>query len=96
MKYAKVPEALIADPDVNDSAVRVYAALRRHEWALLSFGTPLPTHAELAAELGRDPKSVQRAVVALDRAGWLDVERNGRGQWTWIKCRDSQRVDTAA
>lgn len=68
---AVVPEALVYDLGVNDGAMRLWLALRRHADG---DGTSYPSRARLAKLLGCSPDTVDRRVATLVATGWLTVE----------------------
>lgn len=78
--WAPIPQAVLYDQDLSDKAVRVYGALMRHG---LDPSSCFPSHARIAELIGCSKRSVQRPVVELETAGW--IERVPR--WT-----DGQRI----
>lgn len=77
-RFAMVPEALVYDPAVNPTALRVYAALDRHADKTTRLGWP--GQAGLADKLGVSAGTVRRAIAELKAAGWVEVERRGLTQ----------------
>jgi hypothetical protein len=75
-RFAIVPEALIFDPELNATAVRVYAGLARYVDVA---GKAWPGLETLAERIGCNEKTIRRAVTDLKRAKWLEVKRRGLG-----------------
>lgn len=67
-----IPEALIVDPAVSASAVRVYAALV----AYAVVGQPWPGYRRFSSTLPMTRQTAMRAVDALEQAGWIAVDRD--------------------
>lgn len=69
-QWAPIPEALLYDTAVSDTAVRVYGVLYRHGQDPANC---YPSHARIGGLIGRSKRSVQAWVTELVDAGWVDV-----------------------
>lgn len=67
-RFAPIPEALLYDPDIPAEAVRVYGVLRRHGSDPTNC---FPSHARIAALIGKSPRSVPAWIRALEAGGWV-------------------------
>jgi hypothetical protein len=68
-RFAIVPEALLYDPSISDTAVRVYGVLVRHG---SDPANCYPSHARIAQLIGKSKRSVQGWVKELEDAGWIE------------------------
>lgn len=75
------------DPDAADWPYQQVAAALRQQIAAGQLGPRLPSHMDLAEELGVAPRTVQRALRLLIDEGLL-YARPGRG--TFIRPTDTQ------
>lgn len=66
--FSMVPEAVIYDQRLGDKAVRVYACLLRHGD---NPSNCFPSHRRIADMIGCSPRSIQRVLNELERAGWI-------------------------
>ncbi|WP_367278288.1 helix-turn-helix domain-containing protein [uncultured Alsobacter sp.] len=71
----RLAQAIAADPNTPPSALRV--ALRLLDHLNGKTGRCDPAHATIGAALGIGRRTVVDAIHALERAGWLRVERGG-------------------
>lgn len=67
-RFGRVPRGLLRDPHVPDRAVRLYGLLDDYAGA---HDQPFPKRATIAASMGCSVDTVDRAIAALEAAGWL-------------------------
>jgi hypothetical protein len=68
-RFAPVPEALLYDSTIPADAVRVYGVLRRHGDDPRNC---YPSHARIAAKIGKSARSVPGWIRQLEQAGWIE------------------------
>jgi len=69
--WAQTPEGLLCDPAISDTAVRIFGVLHRYgqgDWT-----RTYPSHARIAARIGRSPRSIRGWIKELEDAGWVEV-----------------------
>ena len=83
--WCKVPYAVINDPMLMPTAKLVYAAIA---YRVGSNGCCWPGMRRLASDTRLHVNSIVRAVEELETAGWLMVERRGKGQSNLYRLRE--------
>lgn len=87
--FTQIPDALIVDPDVTGTAIRVWARL---DWHAGKRGDAMPSRAVLAEELRISEGTVKRALAELAAAGWITRRQIGdSNDWETV-LNDEKRV----
>ena len=71
-RFAMMPEELLYDPEVSPLAKVIYGVLRRHGETP---PTCYPSRERIGSLVGVSARSVQRPIVELEAAGWVDRQR---------------------
>ena len=71
--FAQIPHALIEDPDLSHTAVRIYCYLMRR--ADNTTGNAFPGIRLIAKEINMSPSTVSKGIAELDDRGWIDVSK---------------------
>jgi len=75
--FTQVPNILLNDPSVSAVAKVVYAMLLSYAW---NNDHVFPGQERMAQDMGSTKSTVNRGVIELQKAGWLDIERRGQGK----------------
>lgn len=67
--WAQIPEALLFDPTISASAIRVYGILMRYG---STPGSCYPSRATIAEHMGASERSVSPWLTELETGGWMD------------------------
>src|SRR4051812_15185070 len=88
LPFAALPHDLRKDPALrgHDKAKLLAAALLEYARDKPSC---FPSNRRLAEDLGCSPRTVQLALAALQRAGWIRVEQGGDGRRIWLTWREA-------
>ena len=75
--FTQVPNILLNNTDLSDSAKVAYAKLLSYAW---NNNLVFPGQERMAKDLGSSKSRVNRAVLELNRLGWLEIKRRGQGK----------------
>jgi len=75
--FTQVPNILLKAPTLTANAKIVYAQLLSYAW---TNGYCYPGQVRMADDLGSTKSTVNRAILELETAGWLEVEKRGQGK----------------
>src|SRR5438128_1093237 len=78
--FTQIPNYLLNNKDLSFAAKVVYAKLLSYAW---TNDRVFPGQERMAEELGSSQQTVSRAIVELEKAGLLEIQRRGQG-WTNI------------
>src|SRR3954464_583506 len=86
--FAALPHDLRKDPALrgHDKAILLAAVLLEYARDKPSC---FPSNRRLAEDLACSPRTVQLALAALQRAGWIRVEQEGEGRRIWLTWREA-------
>jgi hypothetical protein len=74
--FTQVPNCLLNDPSVTLAAKVVYAKLLSYAW---HNNRVYPGQVRMAAEIGSNKSTVNRAILELQKQGWIEITRRGQG-----------------
>ncbi len=74
--FTQVPNCLLNDPSVTLAAKVVYAKLLSYAW---HNNQVYPGQVKMAEEIGSNKSTVNRAILELQKHGWLEIRRRGQG-----------------
>ena len=75
--FTQVPNILLNDPRLSFAAKVSYAKLLSYAW---TNNLVFPGQERMARDIGSSKSVVNRAVLELQRQGWLEVRRRGQGK----------------
>ena len=75
--FTQVPNILLNDPGLTFAAKVSYAKLLSYAW---NNNCVFPGQERMARDLGSSKSVVNRAVLELQRQGWLEIRRRGQGK----------------
>lgn len=75
--FTQVPNFLLKCPDLSSNAKIVYAQLLSYAW---NNGHCYPGQVRMAEDIGSTKSTINRAILELQEAGWLEIERRGQGK----------------
>ncbi len=75
--FTQIPNVLLQTPDLSNNAKVVYAQLLSYAW---NNDRCFPGQERMATDSGASKSTVNRAVIELERAGWLEIQRRGQGK----------------
>ncbi len=75
--FTQVPNFLLKDPQVSANAKVVYAMLLSYAW---NNNLVFPGQERMAGDMGSTKSTVNRGVIELQKAGWLEIHRRGQGK----------------
>jgi hypothetical protein len=75
--FTQVPNVVLRDKRLSANAKVVYAQLLSYAW---SNDLCYPGQVRMADDLGSTKSTVNRAVIELEQAGWVEIERRGQGK----------------
>lgn len=75
--FTQVPNFLLKDPKVSANAKVVYAMLLSYAW---NNNLVFPGQERMAEDMGSTKSTVNRGVIELQKAGWLEIQRRGQGK----------------
>src|SRR5215210_7510779 len=75
--FTQVPNFLLKSPTLTANAKIVYAQLLSYAWRN---NYCYPGQVRMAEDLGSTKSSVNRAILELEKAGWLEVAKRGQGK----------------
>jgi len=98
--WTAVPNAVLADPGLTPAAKLVLIALMSHDWLVddgnggkARKGVVWPSEQRLAQATGLTVRTVTRAIAALERCGYVAVERRGGGAGLRYTLRAGANMD---
>lgn len=75
--FTQVPNVLLNDKNLTANAKLVYSKLLSYAW----FNDRVfPGQERMAEEIGSSKSVVNRAVIELQKNGWLEIQRRGQGK----------------
>jgi hypothetical protein len=75
--FTQVPNVLLNDKDLTANAKLVYSKLLSYAWYN---NMVFPGQERMAEEIGSSKSVVNRAVLELQKNGWLEIQRRGQGK----------------
>lgn len=75
--FTQVPNILLRNPDLSNNAKVVYAKLLSYAW---QNNYCFPGQETMGEELGSSQPTIARALMELEKQGWLEIERRGQGK----------------
>ncbi len=75
--FTQVPNILLNTPDLTANAKLVYAKLLSYAW---NNNLVFPGQERMAEEIGSSKSTVNRSIIELEKAGWLEIQRRGQGK----------------
>jgi predicted transcriptional regulator len=75
--FTQVPNILLKAPTLSTTAKVVYSMLLSYAW---NNDRVFPGQERMAHDMGSTKSTVNRGVLELQKAGWLDIERRGQGK----------------
>jgi hypothetical protein len=75
--FTQVPNILLRNAALSATAKVVYAMLLSYAWYN---DRVFPGQERMAQDMGSTKSTVNRGVLELQKAGWLDIERRGQGK----------------
>ncbi len=75
--FTQVPNCLLRNHGLTAQAKIVYAALLSYAW---HNDRVFPGQERMAEEIGSSKSSVNRAIIELEKDGWLEIDRRGQGK----------------
>jgi hypothetical protein len=75
--FTQVPNILLKDPTLSAVAKVVYAMLLSYAWHQ---DRVFPGQERMAQDMGSTKSTVNRGVLELQKAGWLEIKRRGQGK----------------
>jgi hypothetical protein len=75
--FTQVPNILLNDPTLSANAKLAYSKLLSYAW---HHDLVFPGQERMALEVGSSRSVINRAVLELQRHGWLEIRRRGLGR----------------
>lgn len=75
--FTQVPNILLNNPDLSFAAKLAYAKLLSYAW---HNNLVFPGQERMAEEVGSSRSVMNRAVLELQKGGWLEIRRRGQGK----------------
>jgi DNA-binding transcriptional regulator YhcF (GntR family) len=75
--FTQVPNILLNSLDLSANAKLAYAKLLSYAW---HHDFVFPGQERMAKEVGASRSVVNRAILELEKAGWLEIRRRGQGK----------------
>jgi hypothetical protein len=75
--FTQVPNILLNDPTLSANAKLAYSKLLSYAW---HHDFVFPGQERMAQEVGSSRSVINRAVLELQRQGWLEIRRRGLGR----------------
>jgi predicted transcriptional regulator len=75
--FTQVPNVLLRSPNLSLHAKVVYAQLLSYAW---TNDRCYPGQVRMADDLGSTKSTVNRAILELQKTGWLEVDKRGQGK----------------
>lgn len=75
--FTQVPNCLLQAKNLSLNAKVVYSQLLHYAW---TNNYCYPGQERMADDIGSNKSTVNRAILELQKTGWLDIERRGQGK----------------
>jgi hypothetical protein len=75
--FTQVPNCLLQAQNLSLNAKVVYSQLLHYAW---TNNYCYPGQERMAGDIGSNKSTVNRAILELQKTGWLDIERRGQGK----------------
>ncbi len=75
--FTQIPNILLNEPRLSANAKVVYSKLLSYAW---HNNHVFPGQERMAVDLGSTRSTINRGVMELEEAGWLEIQRRGQGK----------------
>ena len=75
--FTQLPNFVLRASTISNNAKVIYAKLLSYAW---NDDYCYPGQERMAEDIGTSQPTISRALIELQKAGWLDIERRGQGK----------------